>query len=999
MEMQQKLEWIEAQKIGVSVDLVAAAKRQLKFLAAVDRNRNLYEGPVLDRAIYRYNACWLPLLAKHTETPVCEGPLVVPLDCEWIWHCHRLNPVRYKSDCEELYGKILDNSNVVSSLEDTCKKETEEIWKSLYPEEPYTLDFNRALSEDAAEKTCVLEKCTKYDLVSAVKRQSPFSYQVSRPHMSNDCFLKGAVARYKGYLHLIRRNKEKSLNRFCVPTYDIDLIWHTHQLHPVSYCKDLRKLVGKILEHDDTDSNRTKGMKLDNGFSGTTKQWEETFGTRYWRAGAMYRGSTPTPITNTPFSSNMIKKEIAASNEYQKMIELPEAKSVEVVLEFVEVRNLPEEHKGNLFVSFSKTQPDVLFDAPRRLTILSESKEKQVASFECEPTGELLFELVSHSPSTSPLTRASKTLGTTALSLQDLLVPVPNLSVEKWLDLVPSSENVNLKPIRLRVAISCTIPVPRQRVLHMVRAKNRMDVIDETGAKLIHLRLRNSEKAKARESHGLKKEVIGTMKSGETRTLTETVGTGWSLMNSHWSLHPSKNSGGENHICELVGHKMVKFYPGRKLDYEPEGCEKHRNEQHVVTAVEFSAEDPYGKAVALLNLKSGFVKVKEEWMLVPSLISFMIFSDVVKEQYAGFVGNANSLEETKTVGGSGCGSGCGNKVNGGGCGSGCGSKVNSGGGGCGNKVNSAGCGSGCGNKVNSGGGGCGSGCGNKVNSAGCGNKVNTEGSGCGSGCGNKVTTGSSGCGNKVNADGSGCGSGCGNKVSAGGSGCGSGCGNKVSDGGSGCENMVSADGSGCGSGCGNKVSDGGSGCGSGCGSKVTAGGSGCGTKVSDGGSGCGSKVSAGGSGCGSGCGNKVSAGGSGCGSGCGTKVSAGGSGCGSGCGTKVTAGGSGCGSGCGNKVSAGGSGCGSKVSAGGSGCGSGCGNKVSASGSGCGSGCGNKVSASGSGCGSGCGNKVSAGGSGCGSDCGAKFAQSDTPCADGNSMIMTSLDVNEAIAA
>lgn len=28
-----------------------------------------------------------------------------------------------------------------------------------------------------------------------------------------------------------------------------------------------------------------------------------------------------------------------------------------------------------------------------------------------------------------------------------------------------------------------------------------------------------------------------------------------------------------------------------------------------MTAVEFSAENPYGKAVALLNLKSGFLKV------------------------------------------------------------------------------------------------------------------------------------------------------------------------------------------------------------------------------------------------------------------------------------------------------------------------------------------------------------------------------------------------------
>jgi hypothetical protein len=47
-------------------------------------------------SIFRYNACWLPLLAKHLESPISEGPLVVPLDCEWIWHCHRLNPVGYQ---------------------------------------------------------------------------------------------------------------------------------------------------------------------------------------------------------------------------------------------------------------------------------------------------------------------------------------------------------------------------------------------------------------------------------------------------------------------------------------------------------------------------------------------------------------------------------------------------------------------------------------------------------------------------------------------------------------------------------------------------------------------------------------------------------------------------------------------------------------------------------------------------------------------------------------
>lgn len=52
--MEQELEWLEAQKTAISVDLLAAAKQQLQFLAAVDKNRWLYEGPTLEYAIYRY---------------------------------------------------------------------------------------------------------------------------------------------------------------------------------------------------------------------------------------------------------------------------------------------------------------------------------------------------------------------------------------------------------------------------------------------------------------------------------------------------------------------------------------------------------------------------------------------------------------------------------------------------------------------------------------------------------------------------------------------------------------------------------------------------------------------------------------------------------------------------------------------------------------------------------------------------------------------------------
>ncbi|KAL6546286.1 hypothetical protein OROMI_022007 [Orobanche minor] len=70
MEIEQELEWKAAQSTKISVDLVIAAKQQLKFLAAIDRGRWLYEGRGLDRAIYRviYPCVIDNLLVRRTST-------------------------------------------------------------------------------------------------------------------------------------------------------------------------------------------------------------------------------------------------------------------------------------------------------------------------------------------------------------------------------------------------------------------------------------------------------------------------------------------------------------------------------------------------------------------------------------------------------------------------------------------------------------------------------------------------------------------------------------------------------------------------------------------------------------------------------------------------------------------------------------------------------------------------------------------------------------------
>lgn len=644
METQQELEWAEAQNnMVLSEDLVATAKQQLLFLAEVDRNRCLYDGPLLHRAYYRYKYCWLPLLAKHVESPQTEDPLVVPLDCEWIWHCHRLNPVRYKTDCMELFGRMLGNLNVVSSIQGTSKEESEKLWETMYPSEPYELDMNNDSMQDFEESFLeAKESTTNYDLISAVKRQTTFFYQVSRPYWNEDTFLEGAMARYKGFLHLIKRNRERHINRFCVPTYDIDLIWHSHQLHPVSYCNDLVAIMGKVLEHDDTDSDRSKGQKLDVGFSETTAQWEETFGLRYWKAGAMYRGSPPSPLTVDKYKIDAIHNNSAPSNKInQNLIQLPHKMLVQVMLEIVDVRNLLSEHKGKLVVSFMKKQEDIVFNTKKQLSISSESQGKQVAAFQCQSNGELVLELISRPSHNFRILRPAKVLGKTSINLEDMQKVASKVPIDKWLDLTPA---VNWsKPIGIRIGLSLTPPVSAPYELHFVcthpfrgsyfsfllprkfqQLKCWTSVVDEAGNEIISIQKGNLSTEKTKSN--INKEVFGRTASGETHLLAELKGTMWSIMNSDWMLQIKKTNDGDKRVFELAGTRKVIIFPGRKLEYETSYYGKEGG-NCFMTAVEFSQKYPYGKAVALMDLAYGFLEIKEEWLIMPAILSAYVLSN------------------------------------------------------------------------------------------------------------------------------------------------------------------------------------------------------------------------------------------------------------------------------------------------------------------------------------------------------------------------------------
>ncbi|KAL9978859.1 hypothetical protein ACROYT_G016439 [Oculina patagonica] len=271
---------------SLGIDLIQAAKNELKFLKVVDEYPNLYKGAVVENAIRRYELLWLPFASRfYTDTI-----LAAPLDIEWVWHVHMLAPSYYEQDCLNIISTVLDHSPLGSTQRDQFLRFTSLQWQKAYPEEPFEVDLTKPPTVLTEYRSRI-----QYNLEEACYRQFKFYYQVSLPHFNDDLFLKGAVVRYEHHLQL----KKLHPDVFMVPCYDVDLIWHTHQLHPLNYKRTTAELLGKPLHHDDTVTGRIPGSKLYDSEMKTREVWEAA-GLRYAKAGAMYRGDPPDPRPPTP---------------------------------------------------------------------------------------------------------------------------------------------------------------------------------------------------------------------------------------------------------------------------------------------------------------------------------------------------------------------------------------------------------------------------------------------------------------------------------------------------------------------------------------------------------------------------------------------------------------------------------------------------------------------------------------------------------------------------
>lgn len=111
------------------------------------------------------------------------------------------------------------------------------------------------------------------DLCGAVMRQGVFVEKMVKLDWLHSPSAKATMGRlitkYNRFMQIIKKNPFK----MAVPTLDVDLAWHTHQLSPQDYYTYTVKETSKFIDHDD----KIEENELSDAFEWTTKMYQDLF--------------------------------------------------------------------------------------------------------------------------------------------------------------------------------------------------------------------------------------------------------------------------------------------------------------------------------------------------------------------------------------------------------------------------------------------------------------------------------------------------------------------------------------------------------------------------------------------------------------------------------------------------------------------------------------------------------------------------------------------------
>lgn len=149
------------------------------------------------------------------------------------------------------------------------------------------------------------------DLCAGVMRQGVFIEKMVKIDWLHSPTARDTMTRliekYDRFLQIMKKHPGKIV----VPTLDVDLAWHTHQLIPSEYYYYTVSTLGKFIDHDD----KIDEDKLSRCFEWTTKTYQDMFGSIYSECTCWYcESELALPSFFFSYSGKLAKLTIRHSN-------------------------------------------------------------------------------------------------------------------------------------------------------------------------------------------------------------------------------------------------------------------------------------------------------------------------------------------------------------------------------------------------------------------------------------------------------------------------------------------------------------------------------------------------------------------------------------------------------------------------------------------------------------------------------------------------------------
>eukprot|EP01083_Nonionella_stella_P306564 1074128_1 len=236
-----------------------------------ENNKLFWESIIMDYEMYMDKIAADPSSENTMRHRIPHSSeITISLEMELVWRIHVLNPQCYVSDCIRKFGKIIGRTKQ---------------WQNHTRHN--TTNFRRnVLKNQSPANTGFISP----DLVmtDAIKRQCKFIRKMIKINMFYPITLadiKAAITRYDQFLQAMWA-PDKPQGLVMVPTLDLDLIWHSHQLNPIGYHSfcTTRSPHRRLVWHDD---NLGDDVLARNGL-GTQQFWDSRYGAGTYLSGRAF---------------------------------------------------------------------------------------------------------------------------------------------------------------------------------------------------------------------------------------------------------------------------------------------------------------------------------------------------------------------------------------------------------------------------------------------------------------------------------------------------------------------------------------------------------------------------------------------------------------------------------------------------------------------------------------------------------------------------------------